>query len=350
MPCVYTTPSELCPGTAPLHPNEHYLPRALGNFKNNGPLVDRICYDCQKVCSKLEDVFAHNSTDAYFRHMLGQLGRKNHAKKNIFYDATFGIPPLAVPGKHPGHDFEMLWEPVEGADGFAPMSQMIFFPKEGEPVRLPFKVGKWTVEKIKTILDKSDVETASALSFANTEEEEKEMRGLLDTLVPVSTERPVAPLVAGAEIEGEVRAQISEGYARAIAKIGFHFLLQYFPYTGFEPEFDEVKRFIYIGKYERPIFTRKDEPAFRDLKDPKAYPNRWVHFVSAESDGAGIEARMHFFFGPTVRPVGWSVQISTKPSTHVQSSGSAFVYYEDRSSEYDGERQELVAVPDAGAA
>ena len=60
----------------------------------------------------------------------------------------------------------------------------------------------------------------------------------------------------------------------------------------------------------------------------------------------GIEARMHFFFGPVVRPIGWSVKISTAPSIHVQSSGSAFVYYEDRSGEYDGERYDLIAVPD----
>ncbi len=45
MPCVYTTPEGLCKGTAPLHPNEHYLPRALGNFKNNEPLVNRSCND-----------------------------------------------------------------------------------------------------------------------------------------------------------------------------------------------------------------------------------------------------------------------------------------------------------------
>ena len=347
MPCVYTTPEGLCKGTAPLHPNEHYLPRALGNFKNNEPLVNRICNDCQLICSNSKTCSPTIAPTRTSVTCWGQLGRKKHAKKDIFYDATFGIPPLAVLGKHPGHDFEMLWEPVEGVDGFAPMSQIFFFPKEGEPVRLPFKVGKWTVEKINAILAKSDVEVASALSFANTEDEEKEMRGLLDTLVPVGKERPVAPLVAGAEIDGEVKAQVSEGYARAIAKIGFHFLLKYFPFTGSEPEFDDVKRFIYTGKYYRPIFTRKDEPALRDLKDPRAFPNRWAHFLSAESDQSGIQARMHLFFGPVVRPIGWSVQISTTQSCHVQSSGSALVYYEDRSGEYQGERVDLIPVPDS---
>jgi len=345
MPCVYTAPEGLCKGTAPLHPNEHYLPRALGNFKNNEPLVDRICNDCQLMCSKLEDVFAHNSTDAYFRHMLGQLGRKKHAKKDIFYDATFGIPPLAVIGKHPGHDFAMLWEPVEGKEGLAPMSQLIFFPNEGEPVRLPFKTGKWTVDKVKDILEKAGVEVASAVAYPNSPDEDAAMRALLDALVPGGKDQPVAPLVDGADIEGELTAQVSEAYVRAIAKIGFHFFLKYFPNTGLAPEFDDVKRFIYHGKADRPIVTRQDEPALRDLKDPRALPLRWAHFVTAESNQSGIEARMQFFFGPIVRPIGWSVKISTTPSQHVQCSGSAFVYYEDRSGEYDGERHDLIALP-----
>jgi hypothetical protein len=46
---------------------------ALGNFKDNEPLVDRICDGCQGVCSKLEDVLAHNSPEAFFREMIGRL-------------------------------------------------------------------------------------------------------------------------------------------------------------------------------------------------------------------------------------------------------------------------------------
>jgi hypothetical protein len=239
----------------------------------------------------------------------------------------------------------MLWEPVEGKDGLAPMSQLIFFPNEGEPVRLPFKTGKWTVDKIKDILEKAGVEIASAVAYPNSPEEDAAMRALLDALVPDGKDQPVAPLVDGAAIDGELTAQVSEAYVRAIAKIGFHFFLKYFPHTGLAPEFDDVKRFIYHGKADRPIVTRQDEPALRDLKDPRALPLSWAHFVTAESNQRGIEARMQFFFGPIVRPIGWSVKISTMPSQHVQCSGSAFMYYEDRSGEYDGERHDLIALP-----
>ncbi len=92
MSCVYTTPAGLCDGTQPLSKNEHYFSRVLGNFKDNEPLVDRICDGCQKVCSRLEDVLAHNSPEAFFREMIGRVGRTKHNRKNIFYDPTFGIP------------------------------------------------------------------------------------------------------------------------------------------------------------------------------------------------------------------------------------------------------------------
>jgi transposase len=66
MPCVYTTPAGLCDGTQPLSKNEHYFSRALGNFRDNEPPVDRIWDGCQKICSQLEDVLAHNSPEAFF--------------------------------------------------------------------------------------------------------------------------------------------------------------------------------------------------------------------------------------------------------------------------------------------
>jgi len=49
------------------------------------------------------------------------------------------------------------------------------------------------------------------------------------------------------EIEGEMRAQITLPYIQAICKIAFHFVLARFHFTGFEPEFDALKRYIYSG-------------------------------------------------------------------------------------------------------
>ena len=77
MPCIYTYPAGLCPGTAPLSKKEHYLPRGLGNFKHDDRLANKICNDCQVRFSKLEDLLLHNSPEAFFREMVGQVGRQS---------------------------------------------------------------------------------------------------------------------------------------------------------------------------------------------------------------------------------------------------------------------------------
>jgi hypothetical protein len=90
------------------------------------------------------------------------VGRKNHRGKNIFYEPTFGIPPLPILGKHPGHDFEILWELVPDPDSpghrrCAPMSQFVFIAKDGKTLRLPFRPGKWSSERIRDLLKEKEV-------------------------------------------------------------------------------------------------------------------------------------------------------------------------------------------------
>jgi hypothetical protein len=344
MPCVYTTPAGLCKGEAPLSKNEHYLPRALGNFKNNEPLVDRICDDCQHVCSQLEDVFAHNSPEAFFREMVGRVGRKNKQGKNIFYEPTWGIPPLAVLGRHPGHDFEILWEMV-GDHACAPLSQLVFISNDGKSTQLPFRPGRWTVERIQEILRVRGVTADHIVAVGNTDEEHAEMKALTDVLSPKGKEREVAQLVNGADIDGEMKAEISEKYVRAIAKVGFHYFLKYFPhFTGLEPEFDDIKRFIYEGRVDRLIVRPGDEPFLRDLQQKGARLNKWCHLLSAESKESGIEARIQFFAGPEVNPIVWSVVITEKPSKHIQFTGHVFAYFDEAKDGYDGARGDLIAV------
>ena len=41
----------------------------------------------------------------------------------------------------------------------------------------------------------------------------------------------------------------------------------------------------------------------------------------------------------------WSIAISTRPSSHVQYTGHAFVYFDDVTEEYQGQRTELIVAP-----
>jgi hypothetical protein len=112
-----------------------------------------------------------------------------------------------------------------------------------------------------------------------------------------------------------------------------------------EPEFDEIKTFIYHGKANREIVRNVDEPFLRDLQRRGARLNKWCHLISAESTDRGVEVRIQFFAGPEVQPLVWSVLISTKPSKHLQYTGYAFVYFDEVTEEFQGQRTELIAVP-----
>jgi len=283
--------------------------------------------------------------------MVGRVGRRKHKGKSIFYEATHGIPPLGMLGQYPGHDFEILWELVadpknSGTRMCTAMSQLAFISKDrSKTYCLPFRLGKWTAEQIRKILKERGVTVEQIIAIPNTDEEYAEMKELTDALAPAGKEMDApAPLVAGVAVKGEMKAQISKEYLRAIAKVGFHYFLKYFPNSGLEPDLDDIKRYIYEGKGERALVKPADEPFFRDLQQKGARLAKWAHLLSAESKDSGIEARMQFFAGPQVDPIVWSVVISPKPSKHVQMTGHVFVYFDEAKDGYDGVRGDLIPV------
>jgi acid stress-induced BolA-like protein IbaG/YrbA len=83
-----------------------------------------------------------------------------------------------------------------------------------------------TPERIREILKEKGVAGDHIVVVGNIDEERAEMTALTDALAPAGKEREVAPLVHGAEIDGEMKAAISDKYVRAVAKIGFHFFLK----------------------------------------------------------------------------------------------------------------------------
>jgi hypothetical protein len=345
MPCVYTSLTGLCEGQASPSKREHYLPRALGNFQGDERLADRICDSCQGRFSQLEEVFARNSAEAFFREMVGRVGRKNHAGKNIFYEPTLGIPPLAVLGRAPGQDFETLWELV-GEDKCQPMSQLVFIGKENRSWPLAFRRGVFTLDRIRTLLRERDLEATQIVAISNNDGEAEEMKALTDELLPEAKEDHLEPVKDGVQMEGEMQAAISPPYLRAIAKVGFHFVLQHFSqFSGLEPEFDEIKRFIYLGEATRRVVEPLSEPFVRELQLGSRM-NRWGHLLSAEVRETGIEARMQFFAGPRVNPIVWRVLIGRKPGliSYEQSVGYGYLYFDEVGGEYQGERVDLTPI------
>jgi hypothetical protein len=77
---------------------------------------------------------------------------------------------------------------MEGKGSCAPMSQLVLLAKDGKTLHLPLRAGRWTVERITELLKEREVSPDRIVAFANTEDENAEMKVLTDGLVPKGKE------------------------------------------------------------------------------------------------------------------------------------------------------------------
>ena len=162
--CIYSTVDNLCDGTHPLHEKEHYLPAGLGEFANDKRLRNKICFRCQKDFGGLEDVFLHNSPEAFFRFLIGQRGRKREKKKNIFYEPTAKRPPLTITAKQPGEEYTVLWEMISQKEA-KPMNQMVFRDGHGEYHHLPYRPGEVSSEQVLEFVNNNKIAKPELISY-----------------------------------------------------------------------------------------------------------------------------------------------------------------------------------------
>ena len=84
-----------------------------------------------------------------------------------------------------------------------------------------------------------------------------------------------------------MKAQISLPYLQAISKIAFHFVLAHFHFTGFESEFEDLKRFIYSGTgASRAQIV--EEVILPQLRPEEARLRQWSHILTAEFNPDGF--------------------------------------------------------------
>jgi len=103
------------------------------------------------------------------------------------------------------------------------VSQLVFISDDGKTLRLPFRPGRWTVEPIKAILEKGGVKVDHIVVVGNGEDEHAEMKALTDVLAPAGKDREVAPMVDGADIDGEMKAEIPKNTFVLLQKLDFIF-------------------------------------------------------------------------------------------------------------------------------
>jgi hypothetical protein len=336
--CVYTTPEGLCPGTSPLHPKEHYLPAGLGNFKDDVRLRNFICYDCQRRFSKFEEVFLRNSGEAFLRKILGVQGRKDHKSKNIFVEPTLGLPPLTVKGVYPGMPHELLWE-MQSEGQASPLDQLVFKKQDGTLQHIPIREGKLLQDLSRFGNEWKSWQLVACIAK---DQHEPELQALLGPLLE-GMATPAADSPETVELEGEAKAQITLPYVQAVSKIAFHFVLAHFHFTGFESEFDDLKRFIYSGTSTNRARIVEDV-VLPQLAPEQARLRQWSHILTAEFNRDGFFSRMQFFAGPRLKPFVWRVDLGANPSRILpeRAMGLRFFYYDQPDpSGYNGGIEQL---------
>jgi hypothetical protein len=340
--CVYTAPEGLCPGTSPLHPKEHYLPAGLGNFKDDVRLKNFICYDCQNRFSKFEEVFLRNSTEAFFRKILAVQGRKDHKGKNIFVEPTLGLPPLTVKGVHPSLRRELLWEMQSDEEAFL-VNQLVFKKADGTLEHIPIREGKLLQDLSRFGETWKSWQLVVCIASAAREDE---LQAVLGPALEAMSDAPME-VPDKVELEGEMKSQISLPYVQALSKIAFHFVLAHFHFTGFESEFNDLKRFVYSGA----VMNRArivEEILLPQLAPKEARLRQWSHILTAEFNSQGFFSRMQFFAGPRLRPFVWQVDLGPNPSRVLpeMAVGLRFFYYEQPDpSGYSGGIEQLKLGP-----
>jgi hypothetical protein len=108
---------------------------------------------------------------------------------------------------------------------------------------------------------------------------------------------------------------VTEAYLRAIAKIAFHYALKVFPeLTGMEPEFSDIKQFIWDGTGKVDRFVRQRTEQFISNFNAGEAPTEWMHILAARRTYLAITANAQFFAGPRSLPPGYEVYLGRNPA------------------------------------
>lgn len=243
-------------------------------------------------------------------------------------DRPLGVSPLTVKATDPRLGREILWAMLTPNDAI-PVHQLVFEKADGSLEHVPIRAGKLAQDLQRLGQDWKQWRLVCSIGGgADTENEE-----LHNVLGPMLD--GMHALTGGEdtdhEIDGEMRAQISVPYLRAICKIAFHFVLARFHFGGLESEFNALKEFIYHGSGESPA-RMLDQPLIVQLLQEEAYLRNWSHIVTAEYDTSTFISRMQFFLGPQMKTrYAWHVKLGGNPSNFLSgdAKGFHFFYYEE---------------------
>jgi hypothetical protein len=152
--------------------------------------------------------------------------------------------------------------------------------------------------------------------FAGNSEDDPEfieVQRAVDDLCSIKGRSRTVKTTPGHVISVRAEFGITRDYLRAVTKVAFHyFLLQRPRYTGAEPIFEAVRRFIRYGEN----FDNECKlvpPITEDVKRNGGL-SRWTHFLAGEITYDELAVRVQLFVGPDTVPPAWRVGLARNPS------------------------------------
>lgn len=324
---------------------EHPLPACLGEFLDAPLITDRVCEFCNREIGKAEEQFCRSGPEAFFRQYYGVEGRKSREKVNPFERGSAGAPPIDFLALHLGLGVEILWEFNPGEKTVREVRQVVIIDTNGDSHPVRIHKAMTDPQHLKAAVEKLEIQPKDIYVFADDDEEEW-VTGLTQGLSKGLTWRSGQPTekVRGAA----ARVQVTSKYFRALAKIGFHYLLAVSTeLSGRETEFEDVRRFILHGG-DMDAFFREEKGSIIERESEAQRPDRPIHIVLVEWNKHIVQARLQFFLGPDYDPRIYRITLARGVATLGPSGahGHAYGYFKDGPrGKFAGDVSEIIARP-----
>lgn len=242
---------------------EHVFPRSLGEFRNFPHLANRICTKCNNDIGNLEEQFGRSGPEAFFRKYLNIDGRNTHDQINPFERGSAGAKPIDFIALLPGTDIEILWEFNPGEQTIKEVRQIVFIDKKGKSYP-PIRIHKWmnNTDQIREEMKKISLDSKKIKLSARVFASDDEMEWIEDLVRGLGSNFTWLPPQLSAKINNSVvKVHVTNFYSRAIAKIGFHYLLLIVNiFKGNEDCFSAIRRFIIEGGTIENFVTQTRRP------------------------------------------------------------------------------------------
>jgi len=335
--CIY------CDSIGPFS-KEHALPRSLGEFSGFPLLINRVCTKCNEDIGRLEEQFGRSGPGAFFREYLNIDGRDTHNKVNPFQRGSAGAKPIDFTALLPEEDIKVLWEFNPGEKTVREVRQIVFIDDKGKSY--PLRIHKWmnNTDQLRTEMKKIGLDLKGKLS-ARVFAPDDEMEWVENLVRGLGFKIKWLPPQPSAKINNPVaKVHVTDFYFRAIAKIGFHYLLSVVnTFQGNEHCFATIRGFIIKGGTVENFVIQTRRPILT-FPHPNIRPRSWGHVLLVENVRGQAQARLQFFLGPRYNPPTYLVRLSKNAVSigEISGKGHYFCYFESgRKGKYHGEVSEL---------